>query len=77
MLRKNRRSETVTFVFPLFLLRPLYFLSFLTTKEISSLPYNTNSNFPSFLTFLAIPFYVCFINNINLKVIGSKRNTQF
>jgi len=44
MLRKNRKIETVSFVFPLFL-RPLYFLPFLTTKEISMLSYNTNSNF--------------------------------
>jgi len=76
MLRKNRRSETVTFVFPLFL-RPLYSLPFLTIKEISMLSYNTNSNFISFLISLAIPFHVCFIDNIRLKVIGSKMNAKF
>jgi len=80
MFRQNRGREIVIFVFPLFLLSSPYSSPFLTTKEISILSYNTNSNLPSFLTYLTIPFYVCFIYNIIynlLKMIGSKMNIQF
>jgi len=62
MFRQNHGDRYIRFsIFPP---ASSVFFTVLTTKEISILSYNTNSNLPFILTSFAISLYICFIDNI-------------